>query len=79
MLLNNHLVVSGMYLPSASDVSGMDVVASIKVLPLLLRDIVISCAKVRNIIITAKEKSKKKAYYQSFLIFIRNRKVSIAK
>ena len=41
MLLNNHLVAGGMYLPSATDVSGMDVVASIKVLPLLLRKAVL--------------------------------------
>ena len=38
---------------------------------LLLRDIVISCAKVRNIIITAKEKSKKKCLVSIIFCFYR--------
>ena len=41
MFLNNYLVIRGKYLPSASDVSEMDVVASLKVLPLLLRKAVL--------------------------------------
>jgi len=69
MFLNNYLVIRGKYLPGASDVSEMDVVASLKVLPLLLRDVVISCAKVRNIIITAKENSKEKSLFSIFLVF----------
>ena len=41
MFLNNYLVIRGKYLPGASDVSEMDVVASLKVLPLLLRKAVL--------------------------------------
>lgn len=41
MFLNNYLVIRGKYLPGASEVSEMDVVASLKVLPLLLRKAVL--------------------------------------